>query len=69
MHAWALWSTRVDMYSRWELVEIFLDEETANRVRAELIGKPSAPGVSRTGLLWNDDDDFPDLCVRSIELR
>lgn len=67
MKVWALWSSRVDPYSAHDLVELFADEETAARVRAELIGRLRA----RDHLfgVWVDDEDFPDLYVRPIEVH
>lgn len=72
MKAWGLYtSLHVDPYHRHELVEVFADEATADQAREGLIGKP----VDRTWaahewcLRWKDDEDFPDLYVRPIELR
>lgn len=66
MKVWALWSSRVDPYSAPDLVEVFADEATAERVRAELIGKPHSHGMRWP---WEDDEDFPDLYVRPLEVR
>jgi hypothetical protein len=67
MKVWALWSSRVNPYSAHELIDLFVLQEEAERVKAELIGKPSHQGLS--GLLWGDDEDFPDLYVRPLDLR
>jgi hypothetical protein len=67
MRAWALWSSRVDPYSAHELVELFAQQEVAEAVRAGLIGKPRYPGTRV--LAWEDDEDFPDLYIRSVEIR
>lgn len=63
---WALWSSRVEMYSSHELIEVFADQETAEAARVGLIGKPRYRG---SGVLWEDDEDFPDLYVRTLEIR
>jgi hypothetical protein len=63
-----LWSSRVDPYSAHELVELFAEHEVAEVVRAGLIGKPRYPGTRL--LVWEDDDEeFPDLYIRSVEIR
>jgi len=63
---WALWSARVDPYSAHDLIALFADGATAERVRAELIGRPR----ERDHLLgvWVDDEDFPDLYVRPLDV-
>lgn len=64
--AWALWSSRVEMYSEPDLIEVFAKKETAEAARVGLIGKPRYRG---SGVLWEDDEDFPDLYVRPLEIR
>lgn len=68
MKVWALWSSRVDPYSEHELVAVFAQEATAEAVKAGLIGLPTVPGYGMR-LLWKDDEDFPDLYVRPVDLR
>lgn len=68
MELWAIWSSRVDPYAGWDLVQVFLDEDVARRVKAELIGKQAA---QRGGAyLWYEDPDgdelFNDLHVRPL---
>ena len=67
---WGLYSSVVDYGSGHELVEIFAREEAAAAARDGLIGKPiynwpSGPGKN----VWKDDEDFPDLYVRPLDLR
>lgn len=66
MKVWALWSSRVDTYSAHELIDLFTSGEVAERVRDALIGKPRYRDL---GLPWEDDEDFPDLYVRPIEVH
>lgn len=66
MKAWGLYSARVDTYSAPELIELFADEATAERVKAELFGKQRGRSY---GGLWEDDEDFPDLYVRPVVVR
>jgi hypothetical protein len=68
---WALWSSRVDPYAGWDLIELFVLHEDAEAVRAGLIGKQAD---QRGGAyLWHQDPDgvelFDDLHVRSLDLR
>lgn len=63
---WALWSSRVDTYSAHELIGLFAEQETAEQVRDALVGKPRSRDL---GLPWEDDEDFPDLYVRPLEIR
>ena len=65
MKVWALWSARVDMYSQPELIELFADPETAETARVNLIGKQSRRDAPWA---WQDDEDFPDLYVREVEI-
>jgi hypothetical protein len=65
---WALWSARVEMYSEPELVALFATEAVAHAVRDGLIGKPREPN-SRLYGVWVDDEDFPDLYVRPVEIH
>lgn len=67
MKVWALWSSRVDPYSSHELIDLFTSQEVAEQVRAELVGKLRYPTLSY--LVWEDDEDFPDLYVRPLDLR
>lgn len=67
MRAWGLYSTRVDYGCSHELVELFADEAIAEMVKAHLFGKLRYPGMS--WLTWADDEDFPDLYVRPLEIR
>jgi hypothetical protein len=67
MRVWALWSSRVEMYAPHELIEVFADEGAAEAVRTGLIGKPRERGM--LALTWGDDEDFPDLYVRPLEVR
>jgi hypothetical protein len=65
---WALWSSCVGAYSNHELIDLFTSQEVAERVRAELVGKPRYPQTGyRQG--WKEDEDFPDLYVRPFDLR
>lgn len=70
MRAWALWSSAVDPYAGWDLVQVFRDEGMARRVKAELIGKQAAQGGGSH--LWYEDPDgeemFDDLHVRPLEV-
>lgn len=66
MRIWALWSSRTEMYSEPELLDLFVLQEEADAVKAGLIGKPRYRGMR---LPWGDDEDFPDLYVRPLELR
>ncbi len=70
MRAWALWSSRVDLYSPHELIEVFADQAVAEAARDGLIGKPRdwrrLPPWKDS---WEDDEDFPDLYVRPIVIR
>jgi hypothetical protein len=66
--AWALWSARVDMYSEPELIEVFTCRADADAVRDALVGK-QRDAISRLFGVWGDDEDFPDLYVRPIEIR
>lgn len=70
MKVWGLYSSRVDPYHRWELIELFTLESEARRVRDLLAGKP----YDRHPFSWNwkvDDteSDFNDLHVCWMELR
>ena len=67
MKIWALWSSRVDPYSNHELMQLFTSQEVAEQVRAELVGKLMYPTLGY--LIWQDDEDFPDLYVRPVELH
>lgn len=69
MRAWALWSSRVDPYSPHELVELFADQDAAEQVRHGLIGKPVHRDAWLHRWVWEDDQDFPDLYVRPLEIR
>jgi hypothetical protein len=64
---WALWSSRVDPYSEPELIQLFRYRYDADLVKSGLIGKPR----KRDHLfgVWQDDEDFPDLYVRPVELH
>jgi len=64
---WALWSSRVDPYSNHELIDLFTSPEVAEQVRDGLIGKLMYPDLGF--LRWKDDEDFPDLYVRPLEIR
>jgi hypothetical protein len=64
--AWGLFSSRVDLYHPHDLLELFTDEADARAVRDALIGLPVDRGLSP---IWEDDDEFPDLYVRPLELR
>jgi hypothetical protein len=64
---WGLWSSRVDMYSEPELLGLFADRADAERTKAGLIGHPKARGLLYP--VWEDDEDFPDLYVREMELH
>lgn len=55
------------MYSHPELIAVFAGEATANTVRDALFGLPV--GYRMPGLLWEDDEDFPDLYVRPLEVH
>lgn len=67
MKVWALWSSRVDPYSAHELVELFVLREDAEAAKEGLIGKPRfQPDLFG---VWEDDEDFPDLYVRPLDLR
>jgi hypothetical protein len=63
---WALWSSRVDVGSEHELIQVFTYRADADAVKAGLIGKPRYRDMR---LPWEDDEDFPDLYVRPIEVR
>ena len=67
MKIWGLYSARVDPYHAPELIEAFADQEVAETVRANLIGKQARRDMH--GWVWEDDEDFPDLLVRGLELR
>lgn len=67
MNVWALWSACVDTYSAHELIALFADQAVAEAVRDGLIGKPRYRGMHL--VLWQDDEDFPDLYVRPLEVR
>lgn len=69
MKAWGLYSSRVDPYSSHDLVELFADEATAETARANLIGKPIHRDAWLDRWVWEDDEDFPDLLVRPLEIR
>lgn len=66
---WGLYSSVVD-YGRHELVEIFAREKDAAAARDGLIGKPihNWPGGPSKNV-WEDDEGFPDLYVRPLDLR
>jgi hypothetical protein len=64
---WLLWSSRVDPYSAWDLIDVFADEKVAEQVKAGLIGKPRHR--DRLFGVWDDDEDFPDLVVRPHRLH
>jgi hypothetical protein len=64
---WALWSSRTDMYSQPELIGLFADEAVAEAVRGGLIGKRRYRMM--TNLVWEDDEDFPDLYVQPVVVR
>jgi len=66
MRVWALWSSRVDPYSAHELVDLFTYRSDADAVKAGLIGKPRYRGSL---VLWGDDEDFPDLYVRPLDVH
>jgi hypothetical protein len=63
---WALWSSRVDPYSEPELMQLFRYRYDADLVKSGLIGKPRHRHMQA---LWEDDEDFPDLYVRPVELH
>ena len=67
MRVWALWSSRVDPYSAHELIALFTYRYDADAVKAGLIGKPRCR--DRLFGVWVDDEDFPDLYVRPLEVR
>lgn len=67
MKVWGLYSTRVDLYNSWELIELFADEATAQRTKAELIGKRVHKKILTW--VWEDDEDLPDLVVRPLDIR
>lgn len=67
MNAWALWSSRVDMYGEPELLAVFADEAVAETVKAGLIGKQRDRTMH--GWPWEDDEDFPDLYVQPVVVR
>lgn len=73
MKVWALWSSRVDPYSAHDLIELFTYRYDAEAVKAGLIGKPRVPlpvrGADHLFGVWADDEDFPDLYVRPIEVH
>lgn len=73
MKIWALYSSRVGTYDPHEMIEAFADQETAEIVRANLIGLPVDPRRPRAfdpwPSCWEDDEDFPDLYVRALDLR
>lgn len=67
MKVWALWSACVDPYSAHELIGLFARREDAELVKDGLIGNPRVPGYAT--LLWEDDEDFPDLYVQPHDLH
>lgn len=73
MKAWGLYSARVDPYQSHDLLDVFTDQEVAETVRVNLIGKPVDPHRPRSldawPTVWDDDEDFPDLYVRPLEVR
>lgn len=66
MKVWGLYSARVDPYHAYELIEVFADQETAEAVRDNLFNKQAG---RQYGWSWEDDEDFPDLLVRPLEIR
>lgn len=66
MKVWALYSRRVEFFSEHELIDLFASEEEANSVRSMLAGYLAYRSGSGK---WEDDEDFPDLYVRPVELR
>lgn len=67
MKAWGLYSARVDPYNAHELIEMFASQDDAELARDNLFGKR----VSRylLNVVWEDDEEFPDLYVRELPLR
>lgn len=71
MKIWGLYSSRVDPYDSWELIELFSDEKQACMVRDLLVGKVREPGMP-TYCTWEDDGgepEFNDLHVIERDLR
>lgn len=66
MKVWGLFSSRVDTYSSHDLLDLFTQQAVAEAVRDGLTGMPVQPGLSS---VWEDDEDFPDLYVRPMEVR
>lgn len=67
MRVYGLWSRLVDPYSEPELIELFILPADAEAAKAGLIGKRTNPRVHSSA--WSDDEDFPDLYVKAIEVR
>lgn len=71
MRVWGLYSSYVALYEPWELIDLFASQDLAETVKAELIGKRSAPHGG--AYIWHEDPDgddfFDDLHVRPLEVR
>jgi hypothetical protein len=55
---YGLWSRLVPSCSELELIELFLLKEEAEAAKAGLISSA-----------WSDDEDFPDLYIKGMEVR
>lgn len=64
--AWALYKAPAGAYEPPELLEVFADQAVAEAVRDNLFGRQRSRYL-RHG--WQDDEDFPDLYVRPVEIR
>lgn len=64
---WGLYSSQVGTCSPHELLEVFAEQADAEACRDGLLGNR----VSRlvVNWVWEDDEDFPDLYVRPLDLH
>ncbi len=66
---WGLYSSRVDPYDRWELIELFSSEEQARLARDLLTGQLMDPNWLAVWKECPDEPEFDDLHVRALDLR